>query len=74
MIEDFGMDSASYEEIYKGLTLMGFAGDAVARRRLAVLAYAARPAGGRRRKTQRRRARRVKRVKQRRTLGRRRRV
>lgn len=60
-IEDFGMNVANFERIHNSLKdLIGFAEDAVARRRLAVLAYGLR-AGGRRRKTQRRRARRVKR-------------
>jgi len=81
MIEDFGMDLDSFTAIYEGLKRMGFAGDAVARRRLALFALARNAAaadgraGGRRRKTQRRRrARRVKRVKQRTLRLRRRRV
>lgn len=57
-IEDFGMDIASFKEVYEGLKRMGFADDAVRRRRHAALAYARRAEGGRRRKTQGRRVKR----------------
>ena len=68
-IEDFGMTVPDYETLVSRVKeQIGFAEDAIERRRLAVLAYGLR-AGGRRRKTQRRRARRVRRVK-RRTLRR----
>ena len=72
-IEDFGMNVDTFREIYEGIKRMGFAGDAVRRRRGALVAFARNAAGkdragGRRRKTQRR-ARRSRRA--RRTLRRR---
>jgi hypothetical protein len=71
-IEDFGMNVADFETLVRRVKdKIGFAEDAVARRKQAVLAYASRAGGPRRnQKTQRRRARRARRV--RRTLERRR--